>query len=300
MSNSQCPNCSNNIKQNSGTPCDGCRMEVHLSCVGLNADDVRITRNKSKSIKILCANCVKLLKEIDDLKSNITSLRKEVNLKFACLEAKMSDTKVSDISEIKTSIDSLRKDINNVKSVNVPPEIKDIKVSIDVLKNDIEELKSSNSFANANSAFSEEIIHEMSERERRKKNIVIFGLPERLTSSSQDRTSTDLDVVKNILSLVDNQLANAQFKIFRLGKVRVDYNRPIKVILEDETQAQAVIRKAAIIRNSYRNVSVSLDRTPRQSEYYKKVRSELQERLAKGEQLKIRYINGLPKIVPLN
>lgn len=51
---------------------------------------------------------------------------------------------------------------------------------------------------------------------------------------------------------------------------------------------------------SYRDVRVSMDHTPRQVQYYKNFKTELQQRTADGEQLKIRYVKGIPKIVPLN
>ncbi|CAH1972615.1 unnamed protein product [Acanthoscelides obtectus] len=46
MSTFKCPNClMNTSRQGSSISCDGCNKDVHLTCVGLSADEVRVTRN---------------------------------------------------------------------------------------------------------------------------------------------------------------------------------------------------------------------------------------------------------------
>ena len=81
--NGNCPNCIHNPRKGgSTTPCDGCKVEVHLSCVGLSSEDIRITRNKSRSIKILCNNCNLFMGQLGEFKNLLTSLKDDFNKKF--------------------------------------------------------------------------------------------------------------------------------------------------------------------------------------------------------------------------
>lgn len=57
---SGCGNCSQPVSNPTSTAvkCDGCRLFIHLACIGLTSDESqRITRNKSKCIKIFCNSC---------------------------------------------------------------------------------------------------------------------------------------------------------------------------------------------------------------------------------------------------
>lgn len=85
-----CPNCNGPVGSGSSptTMCDGCRKETHIRCVGMSMDDIRITRAKSKSIKILCGNCSNGLSSLDELKLLISSLKKDLDERFAVLDAK--------------------------------------------------------------------------------------------------------------------------------------------------------------------------------------------------------------------
>ena len=88
-----------------------------------------------------------------------------------------------------------------------------------------------------------------------------------------------------------------------MGRYRENSNRPLKVVMENEDQVYCVIKSSTTLRASgtWANISFSFDRTPRQIEHYRRVKSTLQERISNGEtNLKIKYVNGCPKIITLN
>lgn len=94
-------------------------------------------------------------------------------------------------------------------------------------------------------------------------------------------------------------------KPVRLGKYDATKNnpRPIKISLRDEATVHNFIRKAKTLRDreTFKNVNISLDRTPRQIEYYRTVKNELIQRSSEGEtNLQIKYVRGIPKIVSVN
>lgn len=86
--NSACPNCLS-TKAGATTPCDGCMMPVHLTCVGLSGDDIRVTRKKSRNIKIICNACNLYMGELGEIKNLIKTLKDEFSNRFASLEAKL-------------------------------------------------------------------------------------------------------------------------------------------------------------------------------------------------------------------
>ncbi|CAH2009568.1 unnamed protein product [Acanthoscelides obtectus] len=79
--------------------------------------------------------------------------------------------------------------------------------------------------------------------------------------------------------------------------------RPMKITLGDEDDVRACIKSASNLKRSnvFSRTSISFDRTPRQILHYKKLKQEMEERSARGEDgLKIKYVRGVPRIVSEN
>ena len=79
---STCANCSQQCdSRNNCSQCDACSRSLHFSCVGITSEDhARITRNRSKCIKIYCNDCsavdirpllLQLSKKIETLENKI-------------------------------------------------------------------------------------------------------------------------------------------------------------------------------------------------------------------------------------
>lgn len=146
----------------------------------------------------------------------------------------------------------------------------------------------------------EKIIQEVSERDRRKCNIILFGCRE-ICDSSRGQADSDIDMIQKMSSLV--QLDAVDGKITRLGKfdgTKTDLARPLRITLRSEAAVFAALKNFGRARQSemFNGVSMSRDRTPMQIQLHRGVRMELDERLKKGEKdLSIKYNNGIPKIV---
>lgn len=147
----------------------------------------------------------------------------------------------------------------------------------------------------------EDMISEMRDREKRKFNVILFGVAESDAVSSTERQRSDSEQCQNLLRELS---VDCQVPPVRLGKPRQGQQkpRPIRLTFETEHLVHEVIRKAKKLNQSrsYNGIRVSFDRTPRQIQYYNTVRTELQARIAEGELLRIRYVRGIPKITPLN
>lgn len=274
MSGTKCPNCNTGIKQGTATACDSCHNEIHLTCIGLNSDDLRITRQKSKAIRILCNSCNKAIGEMGDIKTLLINMKQEFCNKFIALEEKIKNISQDDINDLKTSLAALQQDMNGIKNFN---------------SSSINE-----------TVIIENVIQEITDREKRRYNVMLFNVIE--ASSHEETMEQDKILLKNILETA-GYTATLNIRINRIGKSISNKARPLKVTLEKTDQVTDVLRKAKEIKIALNmgNISLSADRTPRQVEYYRQVKKSLDDRINNGEtNLRIRYIAGLPKIVPLN
>ena len=158
----------------------------------------------------------------------------------------------------------------------------------------------------------DERIKEYHERERKKSNIIIFGVNE-----SEDRPrETDLnfceDLFREVLKMNPGDTKNEE--VYRVGKVaekredrprqnesingsqsdNAGYGprnrvkvRPLIVRLEKPWMKWQIIKNARHLKNvvedEYKNVTISPDLTLKQREESKKLRDELNEKKANGE-----------------
>lgn len=192
-------------------------------------------------------------------------------------------------------------------------DINSLKAVIAALQNEVKELKELKSVSNtvslSNAQF-EEIISEINDRQSRKHNLVIYGVPEQVHDLNKDqRLSAEKHNVKEILRYTSPSnaatLEEGVIEARRLG--RFDPNssrpRPIKCTLTNERLVHLAIQGAKNIKKSaqFMNISLSFDRTPKQIEFYQQIKSELDERKRNGENnIKIKYVNNMPRIVNLN
>lgn len=274
-----CPNCNAGIKPSAPTtPCDGCNIEVHLSCVGLSTDDIRVTRNKSRNIKIICNSCNRFMGGLGEIKALMRTIQDDLKSRFSKLEEKLTQSFQTDINSVKTSISQLQADVTNLKSTSPQPSFQD------------------NSF--------DDMLNEFTERQKRKNNIVVFGMTEAAELQKEERVELDKARISEILEFSNiTRPDHENLKVIRLGRFTPNKSRPIKVILDNEELVKQIIRKAKDMRrhDQFKGIFVSYDKTPRQMDQYQQVKRNLNERLSNGEtNLRIMYVNGNPIIKSLN
>lgn len=187
----------------------------------------------------------------------------------------------------------------------VGKDLKDLMALIINLQNDIKELKAEkNSSKNNFTLDFEEIVTEVSERQKRKNNIVFFNVAEQDQSvPSTERQNKDKSEVINVITIVDPEISISNIKPIRLGPFITGKTRPLKITVENEDIVKKILKNSKKVKSNqkYKNTILSADRTPKQMEYYKKVKQELNDRIAAGEtNCKIKYVNNIPKIVSEN
>ena len=132
----------------------------------------------------------------------------------------------------------------------------------------------------------EEIIQEVMERDRRRNNVMVFGVPEGRFDSKDQQITADGATLADMFGVLE--AGAADYRLRRVGKY---------------DPSKTNLRKAKILKtvDRFSRVFISRDRTPFQTKLYRSVRDELDARIADGESdLRIKYKNDVPQIVALN
>lgn len=151
----------------------------------------------------------------------------------------------------------------------------------------------------------EEFLEEAAERQKRCCNLMLFGAPEDDALSENDQLDLDTKLVEELLQAANVPVGVDAVKLERLGKRRHASTsaRPMKITLPSNEAVLGVLRNAGTLKKQHRfkDMGVSQDRTPKQAQFYKDLKRQVQHRTQNGEKnLRIRYVRGVPRVVSLN
>lgn len=183
-------------------------------------------------------------------------------------------------------------------------DLKDLKALIIKLQKDINDLKNEKDTTENRQIDFEEIVIELEERQKRKKNVIVYNIPEPNSNAAlNEQRASDKVNVSAILNTVLPELPCDNLKLFRLGAFSTTKNRPVRVILDNEEAVRKVLKNSSKLKskNEHKNINISADRTKKQMDLFRKTKEELTERINAGDtNCRIKYIMGIPRIVDLN
>ena len=198
------------------------------------------------------------MNDIQQLKNDIlTSITQQFSSLTNCIQA------------LDLRIGNLEKSLNNFRSIQnkQQTEINEIKhalVNLDLSK--------------------AEFLDEVEDRERRRNNIVLFGLPELESGNVEARKEHDKNSLESVLEAIDCEGVKID-SVFRLGKVVEGKARPVKAILCSREGKMEILRKSRSLRNTdqFKRVFISIDKTKFQQSEWNKLRNEQVARKEAGE-----------------
>ena len=181
-------------------------------------------------------------------------------------------------SALEKQTKALRVDVDNIKT-----DVTEVK---DIIKNTIRHEINQN-------------MDEMKERESRKLNLVVFGLPEVPSDETEWTNEKKIEAdIKEIESIIMDDIGVALsprtgvIDARRLGMKKANAPRPLKIIFRDLNTKREVLTNAKKLRSSTRktaqNIFINPDLTPEQRKEDEKLRSEMWTRREKGENVIIR------------
>ena len=124
------------------------------------------------------------------------------------------------------------------------------------------------------------VADELSERNKRKCNIVVHNLPEPPTTNSQSDTNCFLGICHDSLDL------NVEvIKSVRLGQKQTSRPRSLLLKLSNEASCNQVLSQAPKLRfsSTWNQIYIQPDMTPTEREAYRKLQEEIKRRKSLGE-----------------
>lgn len=266
-----CIFCSLNITRNQfSIACCICKLLFHKKCV-LNTS---VSKSLTHSNSWKCSNCSHNMSPTTPNKSDSIKLE-ELIKSVKSLENKITQQE----SNISKKLDETLQSLNNVISENNL-----LKEKISVLENKITCFEQT------------DFCSEVSDRDRRKCNIIVFNAPESTSNSASD----DVSLVNSVFSSLD--LPIKALNSIRLGN-NSNKRRPLRVSLPDINSVSQILKAKSKLRNieMLKHLNIDIDKTKLQQEQFKTIWNMLSERKSRGEtNIRIGYIRGQPKIISKN
>lgn len=233
-------------------------------------------------------------KELTEIKNDVKYVGTKLERVEGCLL--VSETKINklddEVNQINSGIEKLRSSID-VRLSNIESRVDEFETKLKTL----EERDSSASLD------FEEVIGEMSDRNRRALNVILYNLPECKSTDVTARINSDKGLLLELAQTIGFDLNTDNIKINKIGKFSKNKVRPTKVTFKTITQVSSFLdsfAKANLKENNgtFSNVGISRDRTERERRLLSSLREQIQQRTQEGEQnLTIKFKNGVPAIV---
>ena len=129
-----------------------------------------------------------------------------------------------------------------------------------------------------------DVVDEYVDREQWKCNLVVYGLPESIESSTTKSGSKDASDFQELIK--DIKVNNVQVtKVSRLGKIQTGKQRLLLVTVDSEITKWSVLKSAPTLRKSarWRSVFISPDLTIKECEIKRALYQELKRHKEAGE-----------------
>ena len=201
-------------------------------------------------------------------------------------------------TDLATRIDFMEGKLTDILK-KVDNDVKTLDMNLDKLCKEIESVKQNKE---SNSAAVKgcdkpietamtEVMREKDERERKKKNVIIFNVPESKSKDIKQKIEHDEANINELVGILE--INPSIHKVIRLGKADDKKCRPILLKLETEEQRHLFLSSAKKLGklnpdNIIKKYSIKKDLTKIELDQEKSMIKELNERRKKGEEVTIR------------
>ena len=147
------------------------------------------------------------------------------------------------------------------------------------------------------------ITQEVEDRNRRRHNLIVSGIPEEEQGSVQERREADRSKIGTLMNDLDDDWDDDDIAhVHRIGNNVSKGPRLIRVICQKKTVRNDVLRQAKKLRNhpAHKHVYINPDLTVSQRAENKRLRDELKQRRSNGETVVIRNGKVMNKIESRN
>ena len=276
----------NEIIQNIESKIEESKQSLKLEyedTINKKIEEVKVISNTLKDMLLDLGGNFEIMK--NDLKKEMSEELKSEIVKRDDLTSVAKENSRKKVEEDSKMIaERLTKLENKCTEPALPPN-----VDLNVIRSDINKYVSEEVKKNTTENIRKELVQTMTEneeKERRKKNVIIFNLKESVLPDINARFEEDFD---KCLDIFKNEIGIEQFKIVKLTRLSGpndnNHGRPTVVQLQTEGQKWAIISKAKNLKNStkYGAIYVVRDMTYNERVLDKKLREELKNKRENGE-----------------
>ncbi len=252
--------------------CEICSRWFHIKCEKVTKGQYKNQASKSKSnFHWYCDGC-------DIVQSGL--IREMTLLK---IEQAQFKKRLEELEEKKVDKEEMQREVD--KKAN--------KEDVEKLEQRVTEIEgkqaasTGSSFVNEGASCSksseehtEEVIKEIKEQDERKRNIVLFNLPESTTGDINDKAKHDKEEMKQLAKQCKVQISKDEMtRAVRLGKKQGDKPRPLLIELSksSEDKKKMLFKNLRLLKDApekFKRVSVQNDLTEKQRKREKELREE--------------------------
>jgi hypothetical protein len=276
----RCFQCKSTLKKTAKfAKCGLCQNDFHFTCTAIIQEKYNFIQNNGGQWYCEgCSRCAgKVLQRLQTLEETQIKMQdycKELEEKLESATQKIVDLESQLEVVVKTTNQKFEEQMNQVPQPSVT-------------KKQSTTLKSDKCEGEASTSFSEETskddpgkrtaIDEMEDRERRKCNLVFYGLLESAMENPKDRVEEDKTGVMRALEKIQIQMKPFEIvSIFRAGK-KSEKARPLVVKLSSKERRDEIIRKGKSFKETT-NITVSPDLTFMQRQNLSQLYTEAEEK----------------------
>ena len=285
-----CSVCTKRVRKNErGLQCDSCQVWHHVKCEKVE-DEVYEVLKKQQGTLWFCTPCnPKVRANLREASKIIeeNKMKKELHV----LKEK-NELMVKKMEEIEEKWKERESKIEEEKG--------DLKAELIKWKRMNEELKESfDSFEEKMRAKEEEMVRrvtervfenmeERDEREKRKRNVIMFNVKESSKEDVKEREKEDIEMCEHVFRDKLGVEGAQVEKAYRLGKRERGKERPLVACLSDVYAKWGVVKRSKELRyvqeEEIRNIRIGVDKTKKEREEEALLREELQEKRREGGQ----------------
>lgn len=236
--------------------CDMCDEWFHSGCEKVNKELYLILK-KYKELDWYCRECKGQMRNAT---LEVKKIRQELEeVRQAMQEAKAQNNSDGVLKELR----DMRKEINNLH--RQPPDMEAVREYVD------------------------ERLQEQDEINRKRKNLVLYNVPESTRQRGEERQDEDMgkciDLIENSLQFEKDSIQVT--KVMRLGYQREGKIRPMLIKLGCEEEKFEILRRAKYLKDETdpmkKKIGIAPDLTKKQREHDYQLRQELKQRRDQGE-----------------
>lgn len=275
MSEDNCGKCGRKVgNRDNGINCEKCKLWYHAGCEGMCVEYYKGLKRQEDELWF-CKSCKVIIKQG---LGRLEDLEKE-NLLFK-----------AQIQEYGNEIQELRLEIENLKAsmVNVGNTTRQ-----DTQRQHVNEEEIVDKVTDKVTERMIEYMNEKEDMEKRRKNVVMYNIPEVESENVEERIEQDKGMCKDI---IENSLGLAErdyniVKVIRIGKRRNEEGakpRPTLIKLEDEEQKWCIVRSAKNLKNERdpvkKRVGIVKDMTEKERKVDFFLKQQLRDKKRDGEE----------------